>query len=293
MSKSVLAARRTRLSKTTLVLFASVFVTGGACAQTVPPVAVQWSTDRICDAIRQAADRHKLPKAAFTRLIWTESRFDIRAVSPVGAEGIAQFMPATAKEHGLANPYDPGQALPASAALLASLRTAFGNFGLAAAAYNAGPNRVERWLAGKSGLPFETIDYVAAVTGREANSFRDRNAHLKDRPLRKGKSFDEACRALPILKTRFRGTDQPPRQPWGVQVAGNFSRARAMRSWTRVRAKIGVQIGNAKPRLYRERALRGLKRKWAVRLGTPNRRQAIALCRRIRSAGGFCLVKKN
>ncbi len=293
MLKSALATLRTLLSRSAVTVCLLAACPSAAYAEEKPSVPSQWSTARICDAISRAAKQYKLPRAAFARLIWTESRFDIKAISPVGAEGIAQFMPGTAKERGLEDPYDPAQALPASASLLASLRSAFGNFGLAAAAYNAGPGRVERWLAGTSGLPFETIDYVAAVTGREAASFRVRTALLQDRPLQKGKHFDEACRALPILKTRFRGADQPPRQPWGVQVAGNFSRARAMRSWTRVRAKIGVQIGESKPRLYRDRALRGMRRKWAVRLGTPTRKQAITLCKRIRNVGGFCLVKKN
>jgi len=285
------------MRRNNIVLFACALTMCGFSPATMSTALsaqpAQWTTARICGAISAAADQHKLPKAAFARLIWTESRFDIRALSPAGAEGIAQFMPATARERGLQNPYDPAQALPASAALLAHLRTAFGNFGLAAAAYNAGAHRVERWLAGKSGLPFETIDYVAAITGREAGSFKKAKAVLFDRPLHKGKTFDEACRALPILKTRFRGTAQAPHMPWGVQVAGNFSRTRAMNTWTRIRRKIGVSIGNAKPRLYRDKALRGLRGKWAVRLGTPNRNQAIALCKRIRNAGGFCLVKKN
>jgi len=51
----------------------------------------------------------------FARLIWKESRFDIKAVSPAGAQGVAQFMPATAKRRGLADPFDPEQAIPASA----------------------------------------------------------------------------------------------------------------------------------------------------------------------------------
>ena len=63
------------------------------------------------------------------------------------AQGIAQFMPGTADERGLLDPFNPVQALPKSAEFLAELRSEFGNLGLAAAAYNAGPRRVRDWLA--------------------------------------------------------------------------------------------------------------------------------------------------
>ncbi len=291
-----MAKRLMRLNKALLVMpvLALVF-SAPAFAQQVAQKKVDvkaWSTDRICREIERVAVLHALPKSTFARLIWTESRFDILARSPAGAEGIAQFMPATAKAEGLLNSYDPALALPASAALLAKLRSEFGNFGLAAAAYNAGPGRVNRYLKGRSGLPFETLDYVAAVTGQPAAFFKDRNAKVNDFALRGGKDFLEGCRQLPILKTRFRGA-VASRLPWGVQVAGNFSRAKAMRSWTRVRGKLGVSLGNAKPKLYRQKRLRGLKAKWAVRLGTRSRSSAIKLCKKIRGAGGFCLVKKN
>ena len=78
--------------------------------------------------------------------------------------GIAQFMPKTANERGLANPFDPEEAIPKSAELLADLKQRFGNLGLAAAAYNAGPARVANWLVGHGNLPAETGDYVLTIT---------------------------------------------------------------------------------------------------------------------------------
>ena len=57
-------------------------------------------------------------------------------------------MPGTANERGLLDPFNPVQALPKSAEFLSELRDQFGNLGLAAAAYNAGPRRVQEWLAG-------------------------------------------------------------------------------------------------------------------------------------------------
>ena len=82
----------------------------------------------------------------FARVIWQESRFDAMAVGPKGAAGIAQFMPRTASWHGLADPFDRMASLRHSAAYLRELLDQFGNLGLAAAAYNAGPGRVSAWL---------------------------------------------------------------------------------------------------------------------------------------------------
>jgi Transglycosylase SLT domain len=116
--------------------------------------------DDICRALEQSAAVNALPVEFFARVIWQESRFDARAVSPKGAEGIAQFMPSTASWHGLADPFNPIEALRHSAAYLRELVDQFGNLGLAAAAYNAGPGRVSAWLATHRALPAETRNYV-------------------------------------------------------------------------------------------------------------------------------------
>ena len=108
------------------------------------------------------------PVDYFLRLISQESGFNPNSISRAGAQGIAQFMPATASDRGLKDPFDPAEALPKSAELLNELKEHFGNLGLAAAAYNAGPERVRKWLAGESRLPQETLNYVRIVTGREA-----------------------------------------------------------------------------------------------------------------------------
>ena len=67
--------------------------------------------DDLCRALEQSAAENALPVEFFARVIWPESRFDARAVSPKGAEGIAQFMPHTAGWHGLADPFDPMESL--------------------------------------------------------------------------------------------------------------------------------------------------------------------------------------
>ena len=126
----------------------------------------------ICRTLAQAAADNDLPEEFFTRLIWQESRFNPSAVSPAGAQGIAQFMPGTAAMRGLTNAFEPLQALRELAGYLRELRTTFrGNLGLAAAAYNAGPGQVEAWLAGRSALPGETQAYVRIVTGYSAEAW--------------------------------------------------------------------------------------------------------------------------
>ena len=120
--------------------------------------------------IESAARAADLPLEFFARVIWQESRFQPDAVGPVTrsgqrAQGIAQFMPGTASERRLLDPFDPVQALPKSAEFLGELREQFGNLGLAAAAYNAGPRRVQEWLAGSGPMPAETRNYVSAITG--------------------------------------------------------------------------------------------------------------------------------
>src|SRR5712671_3894825 len=121
----------------------------------------------LCLMIESAARAHDLPVEFFARVIWQESRFRLDAVGPrtrsgLRAQGIAQFMPGTAAERGLLDPFDPVQALPKSAEFLKELREQFGNLGLAAAAYNAGPQRVRSWLAATGTMPQETRNYVMA-----------------------------------------------------------------------------------------------------------------------------------
>lgn len=135
-------------------------------------------TDQFCHALRAAAEASGIPVPFFARLIWQESRFKSDEVSHAGAQGVAQFMPGTAAEVGLDDPFDPMKALPASAKFLRKLRDDFGNLGLAAAAYNAGPGRIQKWLARESELPRETRDYVRIITGTKAEDWIERSEAL-------------------------------------------------------------------------------------------------------------------
>lgn len=133
---------------------------------------VYRSQREICDTLAKAAQSNNLPVPFFVSLLFQESRFDAASVSRAGAQGIAQFMPETAVEVGLDNPFDPLQAIPAAARLLRDFIDRFGNLGLAAAAYNAGPTRVDKWLKRQSGLPAETRGYVKTITGQPAERWK-------------------------------------------------------------------------------------------------------------------------
>ena len=103
---------------------------------------VSDTREAMCLMIESAAKAEELPLEFFARVIWQESRFQSDAVGPVTrngqrAQGIAQFMPGTANERRLLDPFDPVQALPKSAEFLAELRGQFGNLGLAAAAQSS------------------------------------------------------------------------------------------------------------------------------------------------------------
>jgi uncharacterized membrane protein YeaQ/YmgE (transglycosylase-associated protein family) len=129
------------------------------------------SREEICGSLVEAARRNDLPTPFFIRLLYQESGFRPEAISMSGAMGIAQFMPETAADRKLDNPFDPLQAIPASARLLRDLQKKFGNLGLATAAYNAGPKRVQDWIVNKGPLPQQTQDYVRTITGWAVESW--------------------------------------------------------------------------------------------------------------------------
>ncbi|EAU40347.1 transglycosylase [Fulvimarina pelagi HTCC2506] len=256
------------------------------------------TTGQICNLIADNADKVLMNRDFFARLIWKESRFDIGAVSPVGAQGIAQFMPYTAKERGLADPYDYVAAIRHSALYLRDLKNELGNWGLAAAAYNGGINRMKGWIAGgaRGTLPYETVEYVNAITYRPIEWFLETGRDVEKRPLDSKKPFMESCSDLPIMKTRsvFASTETPEvrRQPWGVQVAGHINRSVALKMFGRVRSQYDSVIGGKQPMVIRARA-GGRAQIYAVRIGADNRDEASRVCGRLRQRGGSCMVVKN
>ena len=115
------------------------------------------------DLIQEAARVHQIDAALIRAVMRTESSFDPTAVSPVGAMGLMQLMPALAKEMGVVDPMDPRDNIMGGAKYLSQLLAAHrGNVALTLASYNAGPGNVKRY---KGIPPFkETRNYVKKIT---------------------------------------------------------------------------------------------------------------------------------
>ena len=266
----------------------------------------------ICLMIEAAARASNLPLEFFARVIWQESRFQSDAVGPVTrsgqrAQGIAQFMPGTASERGLLDPFNPVQALPKSAEFLDELRNQFGNLGLAAAAYNAGPRRVQDWLAGTGAMPAQTRNYVIAITG---SSVEDWAAAAKGNNKGNNKDSKEpasapptSCHDLMALLQRapnpfVAGLEQHVQlaaaKIWGVQLAAGFDRNKALAMYSRAIKNLSAVIGDRDPSLFASvQRSRGTHTFYQVRIGADTRPDADNLCSRIRRAGGACFVLRN
>ena len=119
----------------------------------------------IADSIKSAARRYNLPEKLIASVIQAESNFQVDAVSPAGAQGLMQLMPATAKELGVDDPFDVRQNINGGAGYLRQMLDRFGgDVKLALAAYNAGPGTVERY---NGNVPYrETQDYIERVLKR-------------------------------------------------------------------------------------------------------------------------------
>lgn len=248
-----------------------------------------------CMALARAAAAHDLPLDFFVRLIRQESNFDPNSVSHAGAQGIAQFMPGTARWRGLADPFEPLQALHESARWLRELREQFGNLGLAAAAYNAGPRRVRDWLAGRGGLPGETRAYIRIITGRAAEEWA--RGPVEDRvDPQQWLTCTELPRTASLAPPRKPASVETKTDwgPWGLQLTGNWSEARALSDYKQLQKRFSSVLGNRAPMIIKSRMLgRGTAPWYLIRVAESSRDRAKQLCSRLESAGGSCLVYRN
>jgi hypothetical protein len=288
---------------TALCVGAITLSPGGAIAQDARPVAsdgrfVRPSVEELaippaepptdantreamCLMIESAARSQNLPLEFFARVIWQESRFQSDAVGPPTrngqrAQGIAQFMPGTASERRLLDPFDPVQALPKSAEFLAELRQQFGNLGLAAAAYNAGPRRVQEWLAGSGYMPEQTRNYVLAITGMTVDDWAKAggNVRVPDRAT-------SGCRELMALLRRAPNAFVTELEAhvrlaaaklWGVQLAAGYDREHALAMYARAIKRLGAVIGDQDPSLLSSvLRTRGDHMFYQVRIGADTR----------------------
>jgi hypothetical protein len=258
--------------------------------------------ESMCLMIESAARAYQLPLEFFARVIWQESRFQPDAVGPptrsgARAQGIAQFMPGTAAARQLLDPFNPVQALPKSAEYLRELRDQFGNLGLAAAAYNAGPGRVRDWMRGARSLPDETRHYVLAITGTSADEWA-RGA--KGEPGGAGKPDCRQLMALlrrapnPFVEKLEARINVVGSSPWGVQLSAGYSRDRALASYATLAKRYGEALSGHDPSILSIALHRpGAPTFYQVRAGAQTREEANKLCAAIQRAGGACLVLRN
>jgi hypothetical protein len=260
-----------------------------SAAPSIPPTA-----DDICRAIEEDAAANGLPVEFFARVIWQESRFNAQAVSPKGAQGIAQFMPQTANWRGLADPFDPIEALKNSAGYLHDLQTQFGNLGLAAAGYNAGPGRVSAWLAGRRALPDETRNYVAIITGWTVDEWASPSPpQTAETTIPQGVPCTRLANLILAPKEQAqRIASYVPR--WGMQLTANWSESKAWAVYRMIQKQYAALIGDREPIVVRRRGIGlGSAMRYNIRIADDNRGYLEKFCNKLIAAGGACVVLRN
>lgn len=253
----------------------------------------------VCLMVESAARANALPVEFFVRLIWQESRFRPGAIGPrtrtgKHALGIAQFMPSTAAERNLLDPLNPVEALPKAAEFLKELHNEFGNLGLAAAAYNAGPARVRGWLAGTASMPGQTRAYVRAVTGNSVDDWaagQDAKAKVGD-----GTSCATLMATLRQPPTTFLGALEQhvvtgTLQPWGAILGAKASRSEILDRYAALQQKFSGALAGRDPIVFERRG--GALLRYQVRVGADTRQAANDICKKIHVVGGDCVVLRN
>jgi len=189
------------------------------------------------------------------------------------------------------------QALPKSAEFLRELADQFGNLGLAAAAYNAGPGRLREFLSGRRPLPAETRHYVLAITGISVDEWAGSG---KREPAQKPKAGCGELMALlhrapnPFVQKLEERVNIVAAAPWGVQLAAGFSRDHALANYASLARRYAELLTGRDPSLLSSiLRSRGTQPFYQVRVGAETRAAAETLCGSIRRAGGACFVLRN
>mgnify|MGYP001166591466 FL=1 len=249
--------------------------------------------DRICTLIAEQAETTGVPEALMARLFFSETGFDPAYTSPTGATGVAKFNAAVAGSVGLSDPTDIEIAIPAAAKRIADLKSQFGNFGLALAAYQAGEKPVRRWLDGKGYLPVSTMIFVRKMTGESPEFFRNPKAKLDVRPLETRFGFGDACRRMPLIASGDASLEEPSDMPWAVVVGTGNDIDAAMTFWSEVKERTGFRIGGGKVYVMPVAAGMGRPSHFSVRIGAETRGSAQATCSKLRGLGGACMITKS
>ncbi len=265
-----------------------------AAAAPLPAREASFAAD-VCRLIENRSRWRGIDPHFIARLIHTESRFSPNAVSPAGAQGIAQFIPSTASLRNLANPFDPATALTASIDYLAELAVSFGNLGLAAVAYNAGEGAARRFVAG-GGIPWETENYVITITGRPAEQWREAAARHPIPPIHDTAPFADACpdHVARPGRVRIAAPALGERKPWGVQVAEHFSQGTAIRIYQRLQRSFPGEAASRPPMLIpvRNRSM-GTRLRHAALIGADSQSEAQRICQSLQARAVACIVRKT
>jgi len=258
------------------------------------PTSAPSGASEVCRTLEQAAAESGLPVEFLARVIWQESRFNANAVSTKGAQGLAQFMPQTAGGRGLADPFNPIEALRHSASYLHDLRAQFGNLGLAAAGYNAGPGRVKAWLEGKGGLPAETRNYVAIVTGWTADEWASHSPpQAADATIPPGVPCARLANLVLAPKEEAkRIASYVPR--WGIQLASHLLESKAWAIYRERQKRYASLIGDYEPVvLYKQIPGMGRAKRYIITIADDDRAPLDKLCKNMIAAGVTCDVLRN
>jgi hypothetical protein len=245
-----------------------------------------------CQLIADSSRRHGLDAGYFARLLWQESRFDPNALSPVGAQGIAQFMPYTAKRRGFSDAFNPAEAIERSAHYLGALQRRYGNAGLAAVAYNGGENRADGFTQNDKGLAQETWDYVRIITGIGAEQWRDDPPQSHDFRLDGAQPFLSAC--LAMAKGRRITPLKSNLKPWSAQLAFGKTRAQAKRNVTRLTARCRARVARETVEFVTiPNRVRGQPPFHLGRIGRDTKGGAEKICAALRKDGCLCRVLRH
>lgn len=154
------------------------------------------------EIIEHAAERHKVDPLLVHSVIQVESAYNKYAVSPKGAMGMMQLMPATARSLGVRNPFDPRENIEAGVRYLKQLQDTFGDLRHALAAYNAGPGAVSKY---RTIPPYaETQNYVFQVGKRLGNARRAQREQVSVKTVELPKKIEQTVDEEGRLHLRMR-----------------------------------------------------------------------------------------